>query len=120
MGFGTDCAPPPSDALRSLSRRHGHACSFLRRPRPALVLGAAVKLLANPIVIRMALVLLAAAFAFFVGLAIIRRMRRSLVESTSISEERPSQEALPLATYHAVIQQLKQQKHELLTAQQAD
>jgi nitrogen fixation/metabolism regulation signal transduction histidine kinase len=79
-----------------------------------------MKLLTNPIVMRMALVLMAAAFSFFTGLAIIRRMRRSLVENRSVSDERPSQESLPLHTYHAVIQQLKQQKHELLTLQQAD
>ena len=81
---------------------------------------AVLKLLTNPIVLRMALVLMAAAFSFFVGLAIIRKMRRSLVENRSVSDERPSQESLPLHTYHAVIQQLKQQKHELLTLQQAD
>lgn len=79
-----------------------------------------MRILTNPIVIRMAVVLVAAAFAFFVGRAAIRKMRRSLLESSSFSENRPSQEGLPLHTYHAVIQQLKQQKHELLTAQQAD
>jgi nitrogen fixation/metabolism regulation signal transduction histidine kinase len=79
-----------------------------------------VRLLTNPIVMRMAVVLVAAAFAFFLGLAAIRKMRRSLLESSSMSEGRPSEEGLPLHTYHAVIQQLKQQKHELLSAQQAD
>jgi len=79
-----------------------------------------VKLLANPIVMRMGLVLIAAALSFFIGLAIIRRMRRSLVESNAVVGNRPSQESLPLHTYHAVIQQLKQQKHELLTLQQAE
>jgi len=79
-----------------------------------------VKILANPIVIRMGLVLLAAAFAFFMGLAIIRKIRRSLVEEQTDSVEILPQGNLPLHTYHAVIQQLKQQKHELLTAQQAE
>src|SRR5690242_17645979 len=69
---------------------------------------------------RMGLVLIAAALSFFIGLAIIRRMRRSLVESSAAVGNRPSQESLPLHTYHAVIQQLKQQKHELLTLQQAE
>jgi nitrogen fixation/metabolism regulation signal transduction histidine kinase len=68
----------------------------------------------------MGLVLIAAALSFFIGLAIIRRMRRSLVESNAVVGNRPSQESLPLHTYHAVIQQLKQQKHELLTLQQAE
>jgi len=79
-----------------------------------------VKLLANPIVMRMGLVLIAAALSFFIGLAIIRRMRRSLVESNAVVGNRHSQESLPLHTYHSVIQQLKQQKHELLTLQQAE
>lgn len=75
--------------------------------------------LTNPIFLRAALLLFAAAFAFAMGVVIFRRMRRSL---TSVEEEvghRGSLEQLPLHTYHAVIQQLKQQKHELTTQQQA-
>lgn len=79
-----------------------------------------MKILTNPIVIRMGLVLIAAASAFFIGLTAIRKIRRSLIESSSTGQNRPSQEGLPLHTYHAVIQQLKQQKHELLSAQQAE
>lgn len=79
-----------------------------------------MKILTNPIVIRMGLVLIAAASAFFIGLTAIRKIRRSLIESSSTGQNRPSQEGLPLHTYHAVIQQLKQQKHELLTLQQAE
>ncbi len=79
-----------------------------------------MKLLTNPIVIRMAMVFTAAAFAFFVGIIMMKRMRRSLVESTGVANERPGLESLPLHTYHAVIQQLKQQKHELLSMQQAE
>jgi nitrogen fixation/metabolism regulation signal transduction histidine kinase len=79
-----------------------------------------VKLLTNPLVLRMALVLFAAVFAFLIGTVIIRRMRRSLVQEADLTGDPPSDDALPLHTYHAVIQQLKQQKHELQTLQQAE
>jgi len=72
----------------------------------------------NPIVLRMVLLLFAAGFSFFMAVMMIRRMRRSLGdESTTASS---SIEQLPMHMYHAVIQQLKQQKHELLTQQQAE
>lgn len=79
-----------------------------------------MRLLTNPIVIRMVAVFAASVFAFFIGLALIKRMRRTLVESTSASDEHVNTDSLPLHTYHAVIQQLKQQKHELQSQQQAD
>ena len=76
---------------------------------------------ANPLVIRMALAAFAAGFAFLMGLMIIRRMRRSLTEEASASNEvRPSSGGFALQTYNAVIQQLKQQKHELQSLQQAE
>lgn len=69
----------------------------------------------NPIVLRMALMFVAAGFAFIVGLLLMRRMRRSISEEASFSDTATSSasESFPLHTYHAVIQQLKQQKHEL-------
>ena len=85
-----------------------------------MVLGAAVKLLSNPIVWRMALTLLAAGFAFVMGLGLMRRLRRSISDEAVLIDDRPSGEGLGLQTYHAVIQQLKQQKHELLSLQQAE
>jgi nitrogen fixation/metabolism regulation signal transduction histidine kinase len=85
-----------------------------------LVLEAAVKLLTNPIVLRMALVFLAGAFAFVIGVVVMRRMRRNIDEEIIDSAEPASLDSLPLHTYHAVIQQLKQQKHELQSSQQAD
>jgi PAS domain S-box-containing protein len=85
-----------------------------------LVLEAAVKLLTNPIVVRMAVVFVAGVFAFVIGVLIIRRMRRSISEETLDSMEPASLDNLPLHTYHAVIQQLKQQKHELQSSQQAE
>ena len=77
-----------------------------------------MKLLTNPIVLRMALVFIAAVFAFAIGVVVIRRMRRNLSEQSLDSTEPASLESLPLHTYHAVIQQLKQQKHELQSSQQ--
>ena len=79
-----------------------------------------MKLLTNPIVLRMALVFLAGAFAFVIGVVVMRRMRRNINEEVIDSAEPASLDSLPLHTYHAVIQQLKQQKHELQSSQQAD
>lgn len=76
-----------------------------------------MKLVANPIVLRMVVGLMAAGFAFTIGALLVRRLRRSLVEEASFDDIASSEESLPLHTYHAVIQQLKQQKHELQTAQ---
>jgi len=68
----------------------------------------------------MGLVLFAAVFSFAMAVLIIRRMRRSLTEDSVESQTPTSIEQLPLHTYHAVIQQLKQQKHELIAQQQAE
>jgi nitrogen fixation/metabolism regulation signal transduction histidine kinase len=85
-----------------------------------LVLEAAVKLLTNPLFLRIVLVLFAAGFAFLMSVLMIRRVRRSLGEDASFSASAASTEQLPLHTYHSVIQQLKQQKHELQSQQQAE
>ena len=73
----------------------------------------------NPIVLRMALMFVAAGFAFVVGLLLMKRMRRSISDEASFPEASASSasESFPLHTYHAVIQQLKQQKHELQSSQ---
>ena len=76
-----------------------------------------MRLATNPIVLRMALVFVAAGFAFVMGLLMMRRMRRSLSEEASFPNRPPVPESFPLHTYHAVIQQLKQQKHELQSLQ---
>jgi nitrogen fixation/metabolism regulation signal transduction histidine kinase len=83
-------------------------------------LEAALNLLSNPIALKMGLVLFAAVFSFAMAVLIIRRMRRSLSEDSVGSQAPTSIEQLPLHTYHAVIQQLKQQKHELIAQQQAE
>jgi len=79
-----------------------------------------VKLLGNPIFLRMALLLFAAAFAYGMGVIMVRRMRRNLLAEAAEVVTPTSRELLPLQTYNAVIQQLKQQKHELLSEQQAE
>jgi PAS domain-containing protein len=76
----------------------------------------------NPIVLRMALIFVAAGFAFILGLFLMKRIRRSISEEASIPDASTSSasESFPLHTYHAVIQQLKQQKHELQSLQVAE
>jgi len=78
-----------------------------------------VKLLANPLFLRMAAVFFAAAFAFILGALLMRKIKRG-IEQESLLGEGTSADNLPLHTYHAVIQQLKQQKHELQALQQQE
>jgi nitrogen fixation/metabolism regulation signal transduction histidine kinase len=79
-----------------------------------------VRLLANPIVLRMVLLFFATGLAFWVGVVMLRHMRRSLGADASFTPGTPSVQSLPLDTYNAVIQQLKQQKHELQSEQQVE
>jgi len=59
-------------------------------------------------------VLSMAACAFMFAIWLIRRLRKSIAEEADMgSETAPSLNALPLHLYNTVIQQLKQQKHEL-------
>jgi PAS domain-containing protein len=75
-------------------------------------------MLLNPMVLRMGLLLFVAIAAFGLGLFVIRRLRKNLVEEPESLNHAPlAAGGLPVHAYHAVIQQLKQQKHEL-TAQQ--
>jgi PAS domain-containing protein len=77
-----------------------------------------VRLLMNPMMLRMGLLMFAALVAFGLGLFLIRRLRQSLVaEPDSLDHAPMAAEGLPVHAYHAVIQQLKQQKHELTTQQ---
>jgi PAS domain-containing protein len=77
-----------------------------------------VKVFLNPVVVRGLMVLLAGMAAFAIGAFVIHRYRKSLGnEADSISQPPLADDGLPIHAYHAVIQQLKQQKHEL-TAQQ--
>jgi len=80
-----------------------------------------VKILANPILLKAVIVLIFAGCAFLVGLLFIRMLRKNIVEEGIISDDpAPSLESLPLHLYNTVIQQLKQQKHELLVQSQAE
>ena len=74
--------------------------------------------LVNPMILRMVLLLVAAIVAFGLGLFSIRRLRKNLSEESEALNHAPlAAEGLPVHAYHAVIQQLKQQKHELTTRQ---
>ncbi len=79
-----------------------------------------MKILSNPIVVRMAIVLFVMGFGFWVATLLLRRMRRILTEESFAIDSAPELEQFPMQTYNAVIQQLKQQKHELLSVQQVE
>jgi len=79
-----------------------------------------MKLLANPIVLRMAAMLITAGFVFLMGVLAMRWLRRNLSQDAAGLFDTPSAETLPMHSYNAVIQQLKQQKHELESTQQVE
>ena len=80
-----------------------------------------MRIVANPMLLRAAIVLIFAGCAFLVGLLCVRMLRKNIMEEGTIGDEpTPSLESLPLHLYNTVIQQLKQQKHELLVQSQAE
>jgi nitrogen fixation/metabolism regulation signal transduction histidine kinase len=79
-----------------------------------------VKFLTNPMFLKLVLVLFASGFGFIMAVLLMRRIRKTFAEDFSVGDTAGSLDQLPLHTYHSVIQQLKQQKHELLTLQQAE
>jgi PAS domain-containing protein len=79
-----------------------------------------MRMLSNPIVVRMAVVLFVSGFGFWMATLLLRRMRRMLTEESYVIDSAPEFEQFPMHTYNAVIQQLKQQKHELLSVQQVE
>ena len=79
-----------------------------------------MRMLSNPIVVRMAIVLFAMALSFWIATLLLRRVRRILTEESLAIDSAPELERFPMHTYNAVIQQLKQQKHELLSLQQVE
>jgi PAS domain-containing protein len=84
-------------------------------------LESALNLLTNPIVLRMAMLFCASTAAFGLALVGMRSLRKSLARDAEEIEHTPmTAEGLPIHAYHAVIQQLKQQKHELTTQQQSE
>lgn len=77
-----------------------------------------MRLLLNLVALRAVILMVAAVASFVTGLLLIRWVRRSLVETQDSFTQVPfAGEGLPVHAYHAVIQQLKQQKHELTTQQ---
>jgi PAS domain-containing protein len=83
-------------------------------------LEALVKILANPLILRAAVVLVCAGFAFIAGLLMIRLLRNKFSEDEFAETPTRANDALPLHVYNTVIQQLKQQKHELMVQSQAE
>lgn len=80
-----------------------------------------MRILANPVLLRAVVVLFCATFAFLLALILMRLLRKSISEEADISSEAsPSLETLPLHLYNTVIQQLKQQKHQLQVQSQAE
>lgn len=79
-----------------------------------------MRVLSNPIVIRLLLVSVISGFGFWLSILLLRRMRRILTEESFSVEAGPEPEQLPMHTYNAVIQQLKQQKYELMNVQQLE
>jgi PAS domain-containing protein len=80
-----------------------------------------VRIAANPVLLRAALVLFAGAAAFLMGVIFVRLMRKKISEETDFSPESSgSSNALPMHVYNTVIQQLKQQKHELHVQSKAE
>jgi len=77
-----------------------------------------VSLLTNPMVLRMGMLMFVAMAAFGFALIVIRQLRKSLVDKPESFDHAPlAPEGLPVHAYHAVIQQLKQQKSELAAQQ---
>lgn len=72
-----------------------------------------VSLLSNPLALRTLFVLLAAGGAFMFAVSVMRRLRRSIAAEADLETAAPTLEGLPVHLYNTVIQQLKQQKHEL-------
>jgi len=80
-----------------------------------------VRILANPVLLRAAIVLFCSTFAFLLGLLFMRSLKKRIAEEADFSTTpSPSLETLPLHLYNTVIQQLKQQKHELQVQSKAE
>lgn len=84
-----------------------------------MVLERNVKLLTNPVFVRMAIVLLLAVAAFVLGAVAMRMLRRGLVEDATIPDGSAGESTLPMQAF-TVIQQLKQQKFALQSEQKQE
>src|SRR5437899_560903 len=119
MGFCISGAAAPSDAVRGFPGQHGADGVVFRPAVFQLVLETAVRLLANPMFIRMAAVLLSAVAAFIVGIVAMRMLRRGIIGDGGVPAGAAADVALPLQAY-TVIQQLKQQKFALQNEQKVE
>ncbi len=80
-----------------------------------------VRLFANPLVLRAGFAFFISAVAFVLAIWMIRTLRRNIAAEGDIDAgPAPKLEALPLHLYNTVIQQLKQQKHELQLQNQVE
>ena len=79
-----------------------------------------MRALANPIVIRMLIGMMAAAFGLAVGIILIRKLRGEIREETAPEPLRASNPLFPLETYHAVIERLKEQEKQLQELRRAE
>jgi PAS domain-containing protein len=72
-----------------------------------------VRLVANPLVLRSVMVLFAASTGFVLAILAMRAIRRNIASEADLDDAAPTLQNLPMHLYNTVIQQLKQQKHEL-------
>ena len=80
-----------------------------------------MNILANPVILRAVVVLVCSAFFFLLGFFVIKSLRKKISEEAEeLDGPSVSMETLPLDLYNTVIQQLKQQKHELQVQSQAE
>jgi PAS domain S-box-containing protein len=74
----------------------------------------------NPVLLRAAMVLIASTVAFLVGVIFVRALRKKISDEADLTPDSRSPEALPMHLYNTVIQQLKQQKHEMHVQSKAE
>jgi len=80
-----------------------------------------VSVLANPVLLRAALVLVCSVSAFVFGLFMMRRLRKNIAAESDLGDgANASLGMMPVHLYGTVIQQLKQQKHELQVQTQSE
>jgi PAS domain-containing protein len=80
-----------------------------------------VRVLANPVLLRAALVLVCSVSAFMLGLFMMRRLRKNIAAESDLGDSATATLGMmPVHLYSTVIQQLKQQKHELQVQTQSE
>lgn len=79
-----------------------------------------MRLLANPVFLRMLMGVVAAAFALAVGIILIRKMREEIKDESDSEPLRADDARFPLETYHAVIERLKEQEKQLQEVRRAE